>query len=60
MIVNLHKLACELAKMDAPGGYNQSVIGAETTLKSLGKKLRTSTTDEAISIIAAIVKTGKF
>lgn len=56
--LNLHKLACELAKMDSTkngGGYNESVIGAETTLSELGKKLRSSTSMQAIEIIAAIV-----
>ena len=63
MKVNLHKLACELAKMDtknAPSGYNESVIGAETTLKTLGQKLRASSPEEAFAIVNAIIeRSGK-
>jgi hypothetical protein len=36
-------------------GYNESVIGAQTTLKTLGRKLRESTTEESVAIIAAIM-----
>lgn len=55
--VNLHKLACELARADTktkPGGYSESVIGAETTLKTPGQKPRSVSSVEAIAIIEAI------
>jgi hypothetical protein len=59
MKISLHKLACELAKMDAPGGYNQTVIGSQTTLHNLGKYLRGLTTEQALLVVAALVRDGK-
>ena len=55
MKTNLHKLACELARKDAPGGYNASVVQTETALAALGKKLRCATVPQALEIINAIV-----
>lgn len=58
MKINLHKLACELARLDdkkSKRGYDENVVGAETTLKTLGRKLRSVTAAESIAIIHAIV-----
>jgi hypothetical protein len=58
--INLHDLACKLARTDnsagSDAGYNESVIGAETALAQLGKHLRASTSTEAAAIVAAIVE----
>jgi len=59
MKVNLHTLACQLARRDGKTtkrGYDESVIGAETTLKSLGQHLRDCTTVEALATVNAIVE----
>ena len=58
MKINLHKLACELAKHDNPENYNANVIAAETTLSALGQKLRAVTTAEAFAIVQAIAERG--
>jgi hypothetical protein len=58
--VNLHDLACELAKMDgkSPGSsdYDENVIGAETTIANLGRKLRAVKVEEAMAILHAITE----
>lgn len=63
MKVNLHTLACELARMDGKTkghGYDESVVGAQTTLKTLGRKLRQCSAPEALDIFNAILaRAGK-
>jgi hypothetical protein len=61
MKTNLHKLACDLAKLDGKTkktGYDESVIGAETTLATLGRYLRTLKPAQALAVVAAIAEKG--
>lgn len=58
---DLHKLAGQLAKMDCKGskrGYDQSVIGAQTTLANLGRVLRRCSAERAFAIVAALLERG--
>lgn len=56
MKTNLHNLACELARKDAPGGFNADVISTETALAALGKKLRSVGWIRALRIFRTIWK----
>ena len=53
--MNLHKLACELAKRDDPKARNIDVVATETTLAALGAKLRDLPMGDALGLLAAIV-----
>lgn len=58
--IKLHRLACELAKRDAPGGYNASIVETETALSALGQKLRSCSVPHALEILSAITgRSGK-
>ena len=59
--MNLHALACELARNESKGktsGYDECVIGAETTLAALGRLLRASTPERRAEIVAALTERG--